>query len=62
MRAPYNWLESYCESGLSAADLADRLTMTGTKVEALHRVGVRRRASSSSGACSRPRSTPTPTG
>jgi phenylalanyl-tRNA synthetase beta chain len=40
MRAPYNWLESYCKSGLSAADLADRLTMTGTKVEALHRVGV----------------------
>ena len=21
MRAPYNWLESYCRSGLSAADL-----------------------------------------
>jgi phenylalanyl-tRNA synthetase beta chain len=40
MRTPYNWLESYCRSGLSAADLADRLTMTGTKVEALHRVGV----------------------
>jgi phenylalanyl-tRNA synthetase beta chain len=40
MRAPYNWLEAYCKSGLSAADLADRLTMTGTKVEALHRVGV----------------------
>jgi phenylalanyl-tRNA synthetase beta chain len=40
VRAPYNWLEAYCRSGLSAADLADRLTMTGTKVEALHRVGV----------------------
>ena len=40
MRTPYNWLESYCSSGLSAADLADRLTMTGTKVEALHRLGV----------------------
>src|SRR3954454_20777830 len=40
MRAPYNWLESYCRSGLSAADLADRLTMTGTKVAALHAVGV----------------------
>jgi phenylalanyl-tRNA synthetase beta chain len=37
---PYNWLESYCRSGLSAAELAERLTMTGTKVEALHRVGV----------------------
>lgn len=40
MRAPYNWLETYCKSGLNAADLADRLTMTGTKVEVLHRVGV----------------------
>src|SRR3954462_12922361 len=40
MRAPYNWIAAYCKSGLSAADLADRLTMTGTKVEALHRVGV----------------------
>src|SRR3954447_17321342 len=40
MRAPYSWLESYCHSGLAPAELADRLTMTGTKVEALHRVGV----------------------
>lgn len=40
MNTPYNWLESYCKSGLSAADLADRLTMTGTKVEALHKLGV----------------------
>jgi phenylalanyl-tRNA synthetase beta chain len=40
VNTPYNWLESYCKSGLSAADLADRLTMTGTKVEALHRLGV----------------------
>src|SRR4051794_33949161 len=40
MRTPYNWLEAYCKSGLSAPDLADRLTMTGTKVEALHRLGV----------------------
>src|SRR3954454_9256109 len=40
MRVPYNWLESYCKSRLAAPELADRLTMTGTKVEALHRVGV----------------------
>jgi phenylalanyl-tRNA synthetase beta chain len=40
MRTPYKWLESYCPSGLAPADLADRLTMTGTKVETLHRVGV----------------------
>jgi phenylalanyl-tRNA synthetase beta chain len=40
MRAPYSWLQEYCESGLSPHELADRLTMTGTKVEALHQVGV----------------------
>ena len=40
MRTPYNWLESYCASGLAPADLAEELTMTGTKVEALHSVGV----------------------
>jgi phenylalanyl-tRNA synthetase beta chain len=40
MRAPYSWLESYCRSGLAPADLAERLTMTGTKVEAIHRIGV----------------------
>ncbi|MEA2423683.1 MAG: phenylalanyl-tRNA synthetase beta chain [Thermoleophilaceae bacterium] len=40
MRTPYGWLESYCRSGLAPADLADRLTMTGTKVEELHRLGV----------------------
>ena len=40
MRTPYAWLESYCRSGLSPTALADRLTMTGTKVEALDHVGV----------------------
>ena len=40
MRAPYLWLQSYCESGLSPGELADRLTMTGTKVEAIHHHGV----------------------
>src|SRR3954468_4789519 len=40
MRTPYNWLESYCASGLYAADLSHGLTMTGTKVEVLHRIGV----------------------
>ena len=33
MRVPYHWLESYCPSGLGPVDLADRLTMTGTKME-----------------------------
>ena len=40
MRAPYAWLSAYCSPGLPPAELADRLTMTGTKVEALHSVGV----------------------
>jgi len=40
MRTPYSWLQSYCDSGLTPPELADRLTMTGTKVEALHHVGV----------------------
>ncbi|MFL5893967.1 MAG: phenylalanine--tRNA ligase subunit beta [Thermoleophilaceae bacterium] len=40
MRTPYGWLQAYCDSGLSPGDLADRLTMTGTKVEALQHVGV----------------------
>jgi phenylalanyl-tRNA synthetase beta chain len=40
MRTPYGWVESYCKSGLTPGELADRLTMTGTKVEALHHVGV----------------------
>jgi phenylalanyl-tRNA synthetase beta chain len=40
MRVPYRWVHEYCDSGLSPDDLAERLTMTGTKVEALHGVGV----------------------
>src|SRR4051794_41859820 len=40
MRAPVSWLEEYVQPGLSVAELADRLTMTGTKVEAIHHHGV----------------------
>src|ERR671915_832971 len=40
MRVPLLWLEDYCDPGLSLHDLEHRLTMTGTKVEALHRHGV----------------------
>jgi phenylalanyl-tRNA synthetase beta chain len=40
MRVPYSWVQSYCDSGLTPGELADRLTMTGTKVEAIHHVGV----------------------
>jgi phenylalanyl-tRNA synthetase beta chain len=40
MRVPLLWLREYCSPDLDAALLADRLTMTGTKVEAIHRHGV----------------------
>ena len=35
MRAPTGWLAEYCDPGLGAAELAERLTMTGTEVERL---------------------------
>ncbi len=37
MRVPYSWLREYCDPGVGAAELAERLAMTGTEVE---RVGV----------------------
>jgi phenylalanyl-tRNA synthetase beta chain len=40
MRVPISWLREYCSPELSTERLADRLTMTGTKVEAIHRHGV----------------------
>ncbi len=40
MRAPLEWLREYCDPDLDTAAIADRLTMTGTKVEAIHRHGV----------------------
>ena len=40
MRAPINWLREYCSPDLDTAQVADRLTMTGTKVEAIHEHGV----------------------
>ena len=40
MRVPVLWLNDYCDPGLSTYDLEHRLTMTGTKVEAVHRHGV----------------------
>lgn len=40
MRVPLDWLREYCDPGLDAAGLEERLTMTGTKVEAIHRHGV----------------------
>jgi phenylalanyl-tRNA synthetase beta chain len=40
MRVPFSWLRSYCDPGLPAEEVADRLTMAGDKLERLHRVGV----------------------
>jgi phenylalanyl-tRNA synthetase beta chain len=33
MRVPYSWLREYCDPGLEAGELAERLAMTGTEVE-----------------------------
>ena len=40
MRVPIDWLHEYCRPNLDTAALADRLAMTGTNVEAIHRHGV----------------------
>jgi phenylalanyl-tRNA synthetase beta chain len=40
MRVPLLWLHDYCHPELPLAELEHRLTMTGTKVEALHTHGV----------------------
>ncbi len=40
MRVPLHWLREYCDPDLDTAAVEERLTMTGTKVEAIHRVGV----------------------
>jgi len=40
MRVPLFWLRDYCDPGISLAELEHQLTMTGTKVEAVHGHGV----------------------
>src|SRR4051812_16823464 len=40
MRAPLEWLAQYCDPGLPVRQVEERLTMTGTKVEAVHHHGV----------------------
>ena len=40
MRVPLPWLREYCDPDLDVAGVEERLTMTGTKVEAIHRHGV----------------------
>ena len=41
MRVPLEWLREYCDPGLDVHAIEERLTMTGTKVEAIHHHGVR---------------------
>ena len=40
MRVPLPWLREYCDPALDVRAIEERLTMTGTKVEAIHRHGV----------------------
>ena len=40
MRVPLFWLHDYCDPGIGLTELEHRLTITGTKVEALHTHGV----------------------
>jgi phenylalanyl-tRNA synthetase beta chain len=41
MRVPLEWLREYCDPALDVRAIEERLTMTGTKVEAIHHHGVR---------------------
>jgi phenylalanyl-tRNA synthetase beta chain len=40
MRVPLDWLREYCSPSLDVAGIEERLTMTGTKVEAVYHYGV----------------------
>jgi phenylalanyl-tRNA synthetase beta chain len=40
MRVPLDWLREYCDPDLDVNGVGERLTMTGTKVEAIHHHGV----------------------
>ncbi len=40
MRVPLDWLREYCDPKLDVRVIEERLTMTGTKVEAIHHHGV----------------------
>ncbi|HWI97225.1 MAG TPA: phenylalanine--tRNA ligase subunit beta [Solirubrobacterales bacterium] len=39
MKVPYSWLREYCDPGVEAGRLAERLAMTGTEVERVGTVG-----------------------
>src|ERR1700735_5340048 len=41
MRVPLTWLREYCDPPLDTGAIEERLTMTGTKVEAIEHQGVR---------------------
>jgi phenylalanyl-tRNA synthetase beta chain len=41
MRVPLTWLREYCDPELDVRAIEQRLTLTGTKVEAIHHQGVR---------------------
>ncbi|HWX43751.1 MAG TPA: phenylalanine--tRNA ligase subunit beta [Solirubrobacteraceae bacterium] len=40
MKVPLDWLRKYCDPALDVHGIEERLTMTGTKVEAIHHHGV----------------------
>jgi phenylalanyl-tRNA synthetase beta chain len=40
MKVPYEWLRDYCAPDISLRALEERLTLSGTKVEAIHHHGV----------------------
>jgi len=41
VRVPLTWLREYCDPALDVKQIEERLTLTGTKVEAIHHHGVR---------------------
>ena len=40
MRVPLHWLRSFCEPGLTAGEIGERLDLTGTEIERIEQVGV----------------------
>jgi phenylalanyl-tRNA synthetase beta chain len=40
MRAPVTWLKAYCDPGLSSEEIGERLSLSGTELERIVRVGV----------------------
>src|ERR1700710_761447 len=40
MRVGLEWLQEYCDPGLGAVELGERLAMTGTEVDRIHHHGI----------------------